>query len=212
MSVAEALTPCEDTPTRGRKRDVTRDDALRLAAIDLLAEVGYERLTIDAVAARAGAGKATVYRRWENKAELVVDALAQRQLALDVPETGTLRGDFEAYIEGRENAETQDFRTRLLSGLVAAMVQSPELRVALQRERGTDPVQLIIERAVARGEIEAPPHPELIAALFPAMSLYRFVLSGESYDPEFTRALLNHVVIPLVTGEPSRGGVARGRR
>ena len=209
MSAGEPRSTCEHTPARGRKRDATRDDALRRAAIDLLAEVGYERLTIDAVAARASAGKATVYRRWENKAELVVDALAQRQMSLSVPETGTLRGDFEAYIEGRENAETQDFRTRLLSGLVAAVVQSPELRVALQRARGTDPVQLIIERAIVRGEIEAPPNPELIAALFPAMSLYRFVLSGESYDPEFTRALLDNVVMPLVTGEPVRAGAGR---
>ncbi len=59
----------------GRPLDASRDDALRASALELLADIGYDRLTIDKIAAHAGAGKATIYRRWSGKAELVVDAL-----------------------------------------------------------------------------------------------------------------------------------------
>ena len=85
---------------RGRALDVTRCAALRDAALELLAEIGYDRLTIDSVAARAHASKATIYRRWPGKAELVVDALTLLKGAPLVPDTGTLRGDLEAIAQG----------------------------------------------------------------------------------------------------------------
>src|SRR5580700_3381924 len=101
--------PTTGALARGRRRDASRDDALRQATIELLAELGYDRLTIDAVAARARAGKATVYRRWANKAELVADALAQRHAAMAVPDTGSVRGDFLALIDDKHNDEGQEF-------------------------------------------------------------------------------------------------------
>src|SRR6478736_2327459 len=88
-----------DAPARrlGRRRDDSKDDAILVAARDLLAERGYEGMTMDAVAERAGTGKATVYRRWPSKVELTVDAVVcGRHFLLtadDVPDTGSLRGD-----------------------------------------------------------------------------------------------------------------------
>src|SRR3954470_17199318 len=86
----------------GRKRDHTRDPEILEAALDVLAETGYDGMTIDMVAARAKAGKATVYRRWSSKAELVIDAVAcMKRGDLDeanLPDTGTLRGDLVALI------------------------------------------------------------------------------------------------------------------
>ena len=86
----------------GRKRDHTRDPEILDAALDVLAETGYDGMTIDMVAARAKAGKATLYRRWPSKAELVIDAVACMKagdLDLDdLPDTGTLRGDLVAMI------------------------------------------------------------------------------------------------------------------
>ena len=73
--------------------------ALRDAALELLAEIGYDRLSIDAVAARAKASKMTIYRRWSGKAELVVDALSSLRKPGEVPDTGSLRGDLEAMAE-----------------------------------------------------------------------------------------------------------------
>src|SRR5471030_1961694 len=80
----------------GRPLDASRDVALREAALKLLAEIGYDRLTIDSVAARARASKTTIYRRWSGKAELVVDALNCLKGSPPVPDTGTLAGDLAA--------------------------------------------------------------------------------------------------------------------
>ncbi|MBN9376091.1 MAG: helix-turn-helix transcriptional regulator, partial [Cellulomonas sp.] len=90
-------TPTMEPRRLGRPRDMTRDAEILQAARDELAERGYERMTVAAVAARAGAGKATVYRRWASKAELVLDAAmctADTALTIDrVPDTGSLAGD-----------------------------------------------------------------------------------------------------------------------
>src|ERR1700709_873862 len=93
----------EHSTKLGRKRDHTRDPEILDAAIEVLAETGYDGMTIDMVAARAKAGKATVYRRWSSKAELVIDAVACMKSAdvdpATLPDTGTLRGDLVAMIK-----------------------------------------------------------------------------------------------------------------
>ena len=82
------------TARTGRPRDADREDAILAATRALVAEIGYERLTIEAVAARARASKATIYRRWPGKAELVAEALRCRPQATRVmPDTGDLRED-----------------------------------------------------------------------------------------------------------------------
>src|ERR1700743_3597176 len=91
------------SPRVGRPMDATRDDDILNAALDILAEVGYDGMTIDMVAARARAGKATLYRRWPSKTELVIDAVAcmkNKDIDFDsLPDTGTLRGDFIALMK-----------------------------------------------------------------------------------------------------------------
>ena len=93
----------EQAPKLGRKRDHTRDPEILDAALEVLAETGYDGMTIDMVAARAKAGKATLYRRWSSKGELVIDAVAcMKKGDLDysqLPDTGTLRGDLIAMIK-----------------------------------------------------------------------------------------------------------------
>src|SRR4051812_26383711 len=90
-------------PKLGRKRDHSRDAEILDAALDVLAETGYDGMTIDMVAARAKAGKATLYRRWASKPELVLDAVAcMKSTGQDLtspPETGTLRGDLVAMVK-----------------------------------------------------------------------------------------------------------------
>ena len=82
------------------------------AAIALVAEVGYDRMTVDALAARAGVSKPTIYRRWPGgKSEIVVEAIrAKRAEAGALPDTGTLRGDLIAYSVGRPRASTRTSR------------------------------------------------------------------------------------------------------
>src|SRR5262245_29903721 len=87
-----------DERQRGRPRDPSRDQAIIDASIDLLVSEGYDRLTMEGVAAAAGVGKATVYRRWGSKAELVIDAMATLKPAIDTIDTGSLDGDLELMI------------------------------------------------------------------------------------------------------------------
>src|SRR3954469_17088186 len=87
-----------DAPTRGRPRDPQRRQAILDAALTLVAEVGYDRTTVDAIATKAGVSKPTLYRRWPHgKPELVADAIRKRNAeASRTPDTGSLRGDLLA--------------------------------------------------------------------------------------------------------------------
>lgn len=187
----------------GRKRDASLDLAFRRATLEILAEAGYDHLTMDAVAARAGASKATVYRRWANKAELVMDALAQPVNVVEIPDTGSVVGDFEALIDGWGDGGDQEFRTRLFSGLIPALLQLPELRVAFKKVvGGSEVVRVVLERGVKRGEIARPKDPDLIGSLFPALSLYRLVMFDERSDAQFARTVLHDLIMPVLISAP----------
>jgi AcrR family transcriptional regulator len=117
-------------PKMGRPMDVTRDADILDAALDILAEEGYERMTIDMVAARAKAGKATLYRRWPSKTELVIDAVAcMKNSSIDyanLPDTGTLRGDLVALIKP-VSINDNEKKLRVMAGLVSLIARNPEL-------------------------------------------------------------------------------------
>ena len=158
------------------------------ATIDLLEEVGYERLTIDAVAARAGVHKTTVYRRWPTKAELVLDATRElSEQRIPVPDTGTLRGDLQAL--GRDIVATigDEAGGRRSRSLVAAAASTPELALAMHafwagRLAATEP---IVERAIARGELPATADPNTIIEGLIGPLWIRLLLTGEPVDEAF---------------------------
>jgi AcrR family transcriptional regulator len=202
--------------TGGRPLDVTRDEALRKAALELLAEIGYDRLTIDAVAARARAGKTTIYRRWSNKAELVVDALQARkgshgQRDRELPDTGSLRGDLEA-IAHRAASRDSQFDTQVMIGLITALPRDPELRQVF-RERLIVPrmaaMKQVFERAVARGEISEVRNLDLLVSLLPALVLHQLLVVGEAPDADFAKLVIDDVILPLATAP---AGAATPRR
>src|SRR5262245_34265059 len=88
------------TPRRGHPRDARCDHAILQATLDLLVEAGAANLSIDGVAARAGVGKATIYRRWSSKEALVLETLSSDATTIEIPDTGSLRGDLVAYYDG----------------------------------------------------------------------------------------------------------------
>src|SRR4051794_7072262 len=145
-----------DTPGRGRPRDPRRRQAILAAAIALVGDVGYDRMTVEAIAARAGVSKPTIYRRWPGgKPAIVVEALrALRAEAGALPDPGSLRGDLLALLE----RVVASLDTRVAGGLLSQLQCSEELTalfregiVADERHR----YQVLLERARARGEIRA---------------------------------------------------------
>jgi AcrR family transcriptional regulator len=190
----------------GRRLDTSRDSAILRAALEALAECGYDRLTMDDVAARAHAGKGALYRRWPSKAALVVDAVVawrQEFAPLSIPDTGSLRGDVEAVIA---NVPTTDVgQVALIVGLATAASRDPELRAALSEhvlERPRRAVREMLDRAVERGEIPRDRVLDLVPDVIIGLNALR-VLTGADADRAFFRRVFDEVVYPLVTGPGS---------
>jgi AcrR family transcriptional regulator len=166
-----------------------------------LAEIGYDRLTIDSVAARAHSSKTTIYRRWSGKAELVVDALNCLKGSPPVPDTGSLRGDLDAIAHSSSSTDNR-FDTQLMIGLITALARDAELRQVF-RDRLVHPrtagLREVFERAVARGEIAEDRNLDLLGALFPALAIHHLLTSGEIPEAHFAERVMNDVILPLAT-------------
>ncbi|HEX3454252.1 MAG TPA: TetR/AcrR family transcriptional regulator, partial [Gaiellaceae bacterium] len=172
MTAAEA-----GTRAPGRPRSTEADDAILEAAIELFAETGFEGLTVEAVAARAGVGKATVYRRYSCKVELVAAACrAYADLGGESPDTGTLRDDLRALLGTLVDMLTDSPVGRVMPTLVADKARIPELAAeqrALVREKRRHH-RAVMERAVGRGELRPDVDPELVIAAVVGPVFYRF--------------------------------------
>ena len=188
----------------GRKRDHSRDATILDAALAVLAEAGYEGMTIDMVAARAGAARATVYRRWATKADLVLAAaarLSETDADLDhLPDTGSFRQDVIAMFVPDTPGDEQ-VRLQALTGLL--MVARTDKRLADAATRaGIGPWievnRVLMQRAVDRGEFP-PADVETLAQVIPMMCISRAV-QQEPITREFSLALLDGVIIPALRG------------
>ncbi|MGB8195727.1 MAG: TetR/AcrR family transcriptional regulator [Acidimicrobiales bacterium] len=185
----------------GHPLDMSRDEAIRDAALDLLAEIGYDRLTMDAVAARAHASKATIYRRWQGKASLVVDALNCSKGSMNEPDTGSLAGDFAVLGQGACSQESR-FNAKVMLGLITALAHDAELRHVVQErliEPRTAVIRTIFERAIARGEVSPERNLDLLVTLFPALMIQQVLIKGEMPDADFSDHVINDVILPLAT-------------
>src|SRR6201992_2010275 len=124
---------------RGRPRSAEADRVSLAATVDLLAERGLAAMSIEEVAARAGVGKTTIYRRWTSKGLLALDAFViSFRAEQPLPDTGTLRGDLLSALHAWVRAVTQTAMGPMLTGLIAEAQHDPELRGAW-RGRGRAP-------------------------------------------------------------------------
>ncbi|MBD8703666.1 MULTISPECIES: TetR/AcrR family transcriptional regulator [Frigoribacterium] len=191
------------TPGRpGRKRDHSRDPEILRCTIDVLAETGFEGMTIEMVAARAKAGKATLYRRWASKGELVVDAVAcLKQGAVDLddlPDTGTLRGDLVAMIKPQSIDEAEK-KMRVMAGVVTMLSTTPELADAVDSaivQPRAQANRLLMRRALERGEIDPATDIESLALVTPSMVSYRVLVLRRPVDRDFLISLIDGVLLP----------------
>src|SRR6476620_3160574 len=166
---------------RGRPRDPSRDQAIIDASIDVLVRDGYDRLSMEGVAAAAGVGKATVYRLWGSKAELVIDAMATLKPAIDTIDTGSLDGDIELMIVASCSPHSQRL-LKVMVSICSALPREPELLIAFQT-RFTEPrIALITEmllRARQRGELGPDIDVAMAASLVPSLMLQRALMTGQ---------------------------------
>jgi AcrR family transcriptional regulator len=196
----------EGVRTVGRPRDITRELALLHATAEVLAEVGYERLTMEAVAGRAKSSKATIYRRWPDKPALVVETI--RHLEDQVtrwPVIGSFRGDLLAVLSDYTEALRGDMG-RIVSGLVSALPHDPVLAQAVRDAilaRFKNAAQALLVRAQERGEVPLDVDAHLIHEIPMAMLLTRFLLTDGPVDDAYVEYVVDKVIIPLLTRTPS---------
>ncbi len=199
----------------GRKRDHSRDAHILKAAADVLSEVGYEGMTMDIVAARAKAGKATVYRRWSSKSDLVLDAIAhmkQTQFDLDrLPDTGALRGDLLALFRPQAIMD-REYKLKVMAGLASMLKQHPRLAEAGNAaliEPWVAVYRTLIGRAIDRGEISTSVDIETASHIVPSMAAYRTLIQHKPFDLEFLLSLIDGVLLPALRSGTVEGDIAR---
>lgn len=191
-----------ETATSRPRVEGDRESEILVATLEVLADVGYDRLTMDAVATRAKASKATLYRRWSSKARLVIDAMQHghgHAHHVEQPaDTGTLRGDllstFCAPGGLTDKPEVAGFMA-----ILTAIARDPEFAEAFRTEvlapkiAGTT---LLFERARARGEIGEHVDIDLLAPALAGIVLHRLVMQGEPPTADVITRVVDQIILP----------------
>ncbi|MBN9792095.1 MULTISPECIES: TetR/AcrR family transcriptional regulator [unclassified Pseudonocardia] len=185
----------------GRPRDTTRGEAILGATRGLLVELGYDRLSIEAVAARAGVGKTTVYRRFPGKPELVAAAVeAGAGAGLPALRARDLRGALLEVLRWlADGVAGQD--GGLVGAMLSAMRTEPALAAVMRRVLDRDVAAMAdtVFGAAAPGETSGPGARELFAQIAPAVIVHRTLVVGEPCDEDFLVHLADDVLLPLMT-------------
>ncbi|MET0467317.1 MAG: TetR/AcrR family transcriptional regulator [Aeromicrobium sp.] len=168
--------------------------------LQLVAEHGYDKLTMDQIAEATKSSKATLYRQWGSKSALVVEAMrcvgdGDEQL----PDTGTLRGDLMSLID---RAEGQEKDSQLLAAIMHAIRQDAELGEAVRTqilEPGRDRIRALVSRAVDRGEIAADcPALPFVDYVFIAPIVLHHLMEGEEPSTDFLRRYFEGTFLPAL--------------
>jgi AcrR family transcriptional regulator len=171
------------------------------AVLDVLAEVGYAGLTMDAVAMTAGVSKATIYRRWASKADLLVSVIdTASEETLTIPDTGTLRDDLVLLLSALAGvlAGPGGSASRALLGVVH---QEPALEAAFRRgpmARWAEAFLTVLDRAVTRDELVMDERTSFAAEAGPAIFVLRWLVSGVPIDAEVATAVVDKLMMPML--------------
>jgi AcrR family transcriptional regulator len=200
------MGPTSEQNTTSPRRGEARTHAILDAALELLAEVGFDRMTMDTVAARARASKATIYRRWPDKAGLVVDALKHRgSLVHHVPDSGTLRGDLERYVR-EAVAATGGTDGALMVGLLAVAARDSELSAVFAQQFHAEQLPTLtdlLDRARERGEIGPDVDQSIVTEVLPGTMIMHTIILGLPGDEAFVHRLVDDLLVPLLTTRPA---------
>jgi AcrR family transcriptional regulator len=194
MTPAEAATHLRPRVEGDREREILD------AALEVLSEVGYDRLTMAAVAQRAKASKATLYRRWNSKATLVVDALATQKATPPVPDSGDLRTDLLTAFCGMGGLTDHD-TTSTFGAVMTALTTDPEFAAEFRTRVLQPKAQLsraLFQRAVDRGDVRADLDLDLVAPALAGIVLHRLFVMGEEPGPALIENVIDQIILPAV--------------
>ena len=197
MATAAGVAAGVEARRPGRPRSVEADEAILTAAFAVFSECGFDGMTVEGVAARAGVGKGTIYRRYPGKLDLIIAAsqyfAQEREPAVD---TGSIAGDLRALIDRLIGQFTNSPVGAALPMLIAERRRIPELAAAsdeitaTKRERN----RAVIRRAIERGELRADADPELVIDMYVSPVLYRFLVTDLPLDAKFASRVVTAVV------------------
>ena len=175
-----------------------REQEILTATLAVLADVGYDRLTMDAVATAARASKATLYRRWQSKASLVIDALqAQKGPHVEV-DTGSLREDLLATYCARGGL-TDNSQLAVLASVITAISRDEEFATSFRRDvigPKQAAARVIFERAQHRGEIGPDVDLDVLAPVLASVVMHRTFVLGENPTPDLVTEVVDQIILP----------------
>ncbi|HET6953333.1 MAG TPA: TetR/AcrR family transcriptional regulator [Acidimicrobiales bacterium] len=197
--------PCDCGPGErrpGRPRDARAADAIMCAAVEVLAERGPAGFTVDAVAARAGCGKATIYRRWPSRASLMLETAQRMGLEPDDIDSGSLREDLVTTLVQLAAKLRNTPAGRIIPAVVGEAAVNPDMRAVLGgfiNERRIRPRE-IVARGVARGQLPPDTDVELVLDLLGGMVFFRTLIACEELDEADIRTAVDHVLQGFAAG------------
>ncbi len=196
MTAMSASRPGHPGPAAkgpGRPRSERAHKAILQATIELLLEQGFAEMSVEGVASRAGVGKATIYRRWPSKADLVAEAVGRlSHKTLDPVDTGSVRGDLMALAEQTFHTQEASEVTQIMLKLMSERARHPELQDAFMR-RVVQPRQQVMAdvllRGIARGELRSDVDVGLLIDLLIGVTVYRSMRAAKHLPPVDHEAL-----------------------
>ena len=189
----------------GRPRSIHADQAILQATLDLLADVGYQSMSIEAIASRAGVGKTTIYRRYTSKEELVADAIESLRDDLAIPDTGSFWGDMDILINNATKKIHSPLGRQTLALIISTASSNPQFAevywtkyTKLRREAFSK----VLERAKSRGEIHKDADVDLIIDLVSGSLYYALIFKPTTEPVEaYMRRTMNLLLKGIGNGE-----------
>jgi AcrR family transcriptional regulator len=194
------MTPEAAAAAQRPRVEGVREQEILDAALQVLADVGYDRLTMDAVAHQAKASKATLYRRWNSKATLVVEALARTKGTPAVPDTGDLRSDLLTAFCGMGGLTDQD-TTSTLGAVMTAVSTDAEFAAEFRRQVVEPKARVsreIFERARDRGELRDDIDLDIVVPALSGIVLHRVFVFGEKPKQSVIERAVDQIILPAV--------------
>ena len=180
----------------GRPRDAGADAAILEATWEEVNREGLAGLSVEKVASRAGVSKSTIYRRWPSKESLVLEAWKQAHTHVDLPDTGSLRGDLQALRSDMHDDIQKKPMAAFLPQMVAASQQNPEMGDAFRSfaEEQRAPLRTVFQRAIDRGEIAADTDVDSATDMLIGPFLYAILIRRTLPDPGQQARIMDTVI------------------